>query len=376
MRIVPVNYLKILHIYKSYYPDSVGGVEKLIQTLSSYTALHGVENKLITTTKRDTYDVKHIDNLEVHYYPQTFAYASCPVSLQLARQYKKHYNHADIIHYHFPWPFADFLHLMFAHNKPTLVTYHSDIVKQKILKIFYQPLMNYFLSAVTCIAPTSDNYLNSSPVLDKYRQKCTVIPIGLNEYNLSPAHLTTWQKRLSNPFLLFVGTLRYYKGLDYLLEAMQKINANLVIAGSGPYEQKLKDKAQQLHLDNVIFTGYVDDADKAALYHLCKIVVMPSHLRSEAFCLSLVEGLMFGKPLISTEIGTGSSFVNQNNITGLIVEPQNPSALRAAIQKLLTNDDLCAQLGRAARQRYEQLFTADKMAENYLEIYRKLSQKR
>lgn len=367
--------MKILHIYKSYYPDTIGGVEKVIQSLAAATAKFGVENNLITTTKRTKPYVELIDNLEVYYYPKTFEYASCPISWQLAKTFKQHLDHADIIHYHFPYPFADLLHCLFAANKPSIVTYHSDIIKQKILNFFYTPLMNCFLNRMNYIIATSGNYLQSSPVLTKYLNKCKVIPIGISEQDYpTPTleKLAQWKKIVGSDFLFFIGTLRYYKGLEYLLPAMQGSSATLVIAGTGPEEKRLKEKARLLNLNNIIFLGRIDEEDKTALYKLCKLIVMPSHLRSEAFCISLLEGLMFGKPLISTEIGTGSSFVNEHNVTGLIVEPKNPTALRSAIEKLLNNHDLCKKFSEAARKRYEKLFSADKMAHDYLTIYKKL----
>ena len=126
-----------------------------------------------------------------------------------------------------------------------------------------------------------------------------------------------------------------------------------------------------MKLKNVRFIGRVDEQDKSALYQLCRAVVIPSHLRSEAYCLTLVEGLMFGKPLISTEIGTGTSFVNQHNETGFVVAPQNPLQLREALQQLQNDEALCQQFGQAARKRYEVFFTAERMAKLYFELYKK-----
>lgn len=366
--------MKILHIYKSYYPEAWGGVEKFIQTLARVTPATQCQHQLLTTTQKRQGRSQGFPSLTAHYFPKTWEAASCPVSLTMLRQAKPYLEWADLIHYHFPWPFADVVSLLQSTRKPYIITYHSDIVKQKILKLPYLPLMNHFLKKSTAIITTSQNYLTTSKPLEKYRSKCQVIPQGLLDADYWPAQaqrLEHWRQQVGETFFLFVGVLRHYKGLNYLLEAVANSNIPVVIAGTGPKEQELKQQAQQLQLKNVKFVGYVDDADKNALLQLAKAVVVPAHLRAEAFCLTLVEGLMFGKPLISTDIGTGTSFVNQHNKTGFVVAPKNTMQLRQALEKIMTDEVLCQQFGKAARQWYEENFTANQMAKGYMEIYHK-----
>ena len=101
-------------------------------------------------------------------------------------------------------------------------------------------------------------------------------------------------------------------------------------------------------------------------------VVFPSHLRSEAFGISLLEGAMYGKPLISSEIGTGTSYINVAGKTGLVVPPSDPQALRAAMQFLWEHPVEATGMGAQARARYEQYFTADEMMAAYAKLYRHL----
>src|SRR5690606_1882198 len=108
----------------------------------------------------------------------------------------------------------------------------------------------------------------------------------------------------------------------------------IVIAGSGPIEGELKRQAAELNLRNVHFLGHVSDREKVALFKLSRAVVFPSYLRSEAFGVTLLEGAMFGRPLISTEIGSGTSHVNIHGETGLVVPPGSPKALRAGMDRL------------------------------------------
>jgi rhamnosyl/mannosyltransferase len=127
-----------------------------------------------------------------------------------------------------------------------------------------------------------------------------------------------------------------------------------------------------LKLKNVHFIGALPDVDKVALLQLCYAVVFPSHLRSEAFGLSLLEGAMFGKPMISSEIGTGTSYINVNGETGIVVEPSNPEAFRNAMKTLWDNPNIAAAMGKRAEERYWELFTAEQMAANYAKLYQEL----
>jgi rhamnosyl/mannosyltransferase len=137
----------------------------------------------------------------------------------------------------------------------------------------------------------------------------------------------------------------------------------------------LKGHAQRLGLKNVMFLGAVSEVDKVALLQLCYALAFPSHLRSEAFGISLLEGAMYGKPMISSEIGTGTSYINSDGETGLVVPPSDPLALRNAMQLLWDNPPMAAQMGQRAEARYWELFTSDKMAERYVELYKNLRKK-
>jgi len=143
-----------------------------------------------------------------------------------------------------------------------------------------------------------------------------------------------------------------------------------VLLGTGPIEAELKKQAKKLGLKKIHFLGFLPDEDKVALIKLCQAIVFPSHLRSEAFGISLLEGAMFGKPMISSEIGTGTSYVNINKVTGLVVPPSDPEALSEAMSYLWNNPDVAQEMGQRAEERYRQLFTGDKMASAYADLYR------
>jgi glycosyltransferase involved in cell wall biosynthesis len=371
--------MRVLHFYKTYYPDSVGGVEQVIRQMCVGTGRLGVTNQVLSLSRKPNLQPFEFEGHMVHRVPQNFELASNAVSVQAIGQLARMAAKADVVHYHFPWPFMDLAHFMARVNKPTVVTYHSDIVRQKALLRLYQPLQHRFLSSVDAIVATSPNYLGSSAVLDRYRDKTRVITFGLNKSSYpepDQARLDHWRAKVGPKFFLFVGVLRYYKGLHILLDAVAGTDYPVVIVGAGPIEQELKAHAERLGLTRVMFVGALNDLDKVALLKLCYAVSFPSHLRSEAFGISLLEGAMFGKPMISSEIGTGTTYINIHGQTGLVVPPSDHEALRAAMRRLWDNPEAARDMGRRAEARYWQLFTSEQMAEGYVALYQELMARR
>lgn len=365
--------VKVLFVYKSYYPETRGGVEECIHALCLGLARLGVECAVAVCAANPTLSVPEFP-YPVYRFKTTFEAASCPISLDFLKNFKSLADQFDIIHYHFPWPYADVLQLLSMSKKPYVVSYQSDIVRQKYLKIVYEPIMHQFLKGAKTIIAASPPYMESSPVLQRYQDKTICIPIGTERSlycNLDPQCLSQWKARVGDNFVLFIGVLRYYKGLDYLLEAAKDINATIVIAGKGPEKEHLESLAKSLHLDNIKFVGFVSDEDKVALLTLCRMVVAPAHLRSEAFCISLLEGLLFNKPLVSTELGTGTSFVNTHNKTGLVVPPADAKALASAINTLLNDPKAYETYQTNTQSHYENYFTLDNMAKSMLDCYEK-----
>ena len=367
--------MKVLHFYKTYFPDTIGGVEQVIRQLVLSSALLGIKNEILVLSPSNTVRTVKIDNCYVHRCRSNFQIASTPFSISVFLKFIQLAKESDIIHYHFPYPFADLLHLVTQVNKPTVVTYHSDIIRQKYLLKLYWPLMNKFLGNVNSIVATSPNYQKSSKLLLRFSKKVSVIPIGLDKSTYKVAskdRLEYWRKKFGNKFFLFVGVLRYYKGLHTLIEAACNSNYRIVIVGSGPIEKEIKEHAKNLGVENIHFIGFLQEEDKAALLTISYAILFPSHLRSEAFGISLLEGAMYGKPLISSEIGTGTSYINIDGKTGLVVPPGNSSALRQAMDYLWNRPAIAKEMGKRAETRYWDLFTADKMAKSYNDLYKSI----
>ncbi|QBY54019.1 glycosyltransferase family 4 protein [Cupriavidus oxalaticus] len=377
--------MRVLQVFKTYYPDSFGGVEQVIRQIATSSAAYGVTCKVFAPSPAAA-DVRTVqeDGVDVIQVPCTIEIASTPFAIRALGPFREAAAWADVIHYHFPWPFGDLLHLLGQPRKPAVVTYHSDIVRQKALLQLYKPLQRKFLDSMRAIVATSPNYAETSETLQRHKDKVSVIPIGVNESAYprpDPARVAAWRDRVGEGFFLFIGVIRYYKGLHILLDALGPAvasttrNVRVVIVGSGPVENDLRRQALALKLDNVEFLGAVSEEDKMALLQLCLAVVFPSHLRSEAYGITLVEGAMSGKPLISAELGTGSSFVNIDGRTGLVVPPRDPQALRQAMDRLVSHPEEVARMGREARVRFEAVFTADRMTSAYADLYQRVCDK-
>src|SRR5262249_5228662 len=143
-----------------------------------------------------------------------------------------------------------------------------------------------------------------------------------------------------------------------------------VIVGDGPQGGALRAQAQRLRLgDQVHFAGSV--SDDALLDHLgaAAIGLLPSSTPTEAFGLSMVEMMAAGLPVVSTELGTGTSFVNAHGETGLVVQPWDPPALASAIQGLLADSALRRRMGGAGRERVGRLFTVEAMMSGMDRLY-------
>jgi rhamnosyl/mannosyltransferase len=372
--------IKVLHVCKT-FNEGEGGVERFVDILCFALNKQGVQSSVATTASQSQPSVVRMANQTIFYFPRNLTIASCPISFSFLKDFAKLAADHDVIHYHFPWPWADAAALVKANRKPSIVTYHSDIIRQRLFMPFYRPLMRRFLRRADRIVATSDNLRQTSPVLRHYQNKTSVIPLGLNREQYpkpDPARLDQWREKFrewgigeGEPFLA-VGALRYYKGLEFLLEAVRGTNLKLLIAGSGAFGSRLKKFCADRGIANARFLGHVSEEDKICLIKLSRAVVSSSHLRSEAFCISLLEGLMFEKPLISTELGTGTSFVNRHGLTGLVVPPADARALRDAMYKLASDENLYQQFKENTRVHFETHFRADKITESYVQIYKQL----
>ncbi len=370
----------VLHVYRTYFPDPPGGLQEAIRQIALSTGAHGVANTIFTLSPQPEPDLLLRPEARVVRCRSWAAPASCDVGGPAAfATFSRLARDTDVVHYLFPWPFADVLHAAVRPCRPAVLTYISDVVRQRWLGAAYAPLMWRTLRQMRVIVANSPSYARTSAVLSHpdIRAKVRVIPLGIEERSYpkegDDSILTRLGLGADEPFFLFIGVLRYYKGVHFLVQAAKTLGAKVVIAGSGPEGASLQALATKTGANNVIFAGQVSDAEKVALLKRCRALVLPSHLCSEAYGMVLVEAAMFGRPLICCEIGTGTSYVNAHEETGFVVAPQSPEALLQAMNVLLADDNLAASMGRAARARYERLFSGPALGRAYAALFREVA---
>lgn len=363
--------LRILQVYKDYFPV-VGGIENHVKLLATRLIYdYGMDVRvLVTNTGRDTV-VSEENGLQVIKAGRFGTVASTPISLSLLKEMGR--QEVDLAHLHFPYPMGEMAYLLRGRSKRLILTYHSDIVRQRRLLSLYRPFLWRILHRADRIIASSPNYIRSSPFLQKVEEKCTVIPFGIELKPWEKVDLEEVQglrQRYEPPLLLFVGRFRYYKGLTYLLEAMKGIEATLLLVGSGPLEGELKHQVVRDHLQTKVFSlGELADEKLPALYHASDLFILPACERAEAFGIAQVEAMACGLPLVSTELGTGTTYVNTNEETGIVVPPRDPGALAMAVNFLLENESLRRQMGEKAKERARREFDADLMVRRIVQLY-------
>jgi len=202
-----------------------------------------------------------------------------------------------------------------------------------------------------------------------------VVPFGidLDSFALRIGEVDQVQelrRRHGERIMLFLGVLRYYKGLEVLIRAMVPVTGRLLIAGRGPQRAALEALTRELDLtDRISFLGEASEAERRLLLHACDVFVLPSIDRSEAFGIAQLEAMACGKPVVASDLPTGVRLVNQGGVTGMLVPRGDPDALAGALNQLLEDDALRARLGKAARLRVEQEFTAERMIARTLDVY-------
>jgi len=367
--------MKVLHIYKDYYPPVIGGIEKHINLLAHGLEERGIEVNVLVSNTGTKLEREKINGISVTKAPQLGRFASAPLNITFPFLLRELGKKVDILHFHFPNPTGELSYLLSGLEHKPVVSYHSDIIRQVNLLKLYGPFLMKFLEKTEIILVSSYNYLNSSKWLMRFRNKCKVIPYGhklpaLEFYPETNRKIAALHQRYGSFILLFVGRFRNYKGLHILIESMKKVKGKLLLIGAGPIGKTLRRQVAGAKLDKkVFFLGELPDQEMVLHLHACDILILPSHLRSEAFGFVQLEAMACGKPVISTELKTGTSFVNQNRKTGLVIRPNDVQALAEAINYLLANPEIRENYGKAGVERVEKYFAMEKMVDNIIEVY-------
>jgi rhamnosyl/mannosyltransferase len=366
--------MRVLQLGKFYDPF-IGGMETVLKEICESLAEQVQFQVIVANTRcRTEHENKKIPVTRVASMGRLFSCSMAPSFPLWARKFD-----ADLIHVHLPNPLAELSALIADREIPVVAQFHSDIVRQRSLLRLYAPLLDAFYRRANCIIVPTPRHIEVSRFVSKYREKCRIVPFGVSipRFELDE----TGRKKVGElrdglPSVLCVGRLVTYKGVEFLIRAVQGIKARLWIAGAGPLDGSLRNLAQEKGIaDRIEFLGQVSDQELVAYYHACDVFVLPSITNAEMFGVVQLEAMACRKPVISTNLPTGVSWVNQHGKTGYLVPPRNAEELAKRIKHLISNPQLREEMGEAGRMRVEQRFTSTKMAEAMLQVYKEMLNK-
>jgi len=361
--------LKVLQLGKFYHP-SFGGIETVLKNISEGLVKTGNQVTVLCSSQNSKGGDEWINGVRVIRAPCFGSAFSQPICPSLALKLIRILPEFDVVQIHTPHPFTEGITSLLPERIPLVASYHSDVIRQKLLLPFYKPLLMKFLRRADRIVVATPNHIQHSPYLSMpdVQPKCRVIPYGLDPARFVAS--TTPQNQFG-AYVLFVGRLVSYKGVHTLIEAIRQTPFQLVIVGEGPCQSELEALAKTLRIeDRVHFMGKVESEVKmASLFSDCRIFVLPSITRAEAFGVVQLEAMAYGKPVIVSRLDSGVTLVNQDGVTGLHVEPRNSHDLAQAITRLMTDEPLRAKLGEAARTRFLEEYTFEKMVQRYSDLF-------
>jgi len=372
--------MKVLQLGK-FYPPHIGGIESVIYEITEELNRRGVKCDVLCSNSKREYKEEVIKRETYQYRViRTKSYGrilSTSITPQMISKLREIINEYDIIHLHHPDPMANLaLFLSKFDRKKLVVHWHSDIIRQNLILKFYKPLLNWILKRANVIIATSPKYIEESKQLLPFKEKCVVIPLGIKKDKLcsdSEAVSNLREKYKGKKIIFSLGRFIAYKGFEYLIESARHLPLDyiILIGGEGPLRRKYEKIIKKYNLfDKVKLLGRLPQNMLGNYYNACDVFCLPSVSKNEAFGLVIIEAMSFGKPIVATNIkGSGVSWVNQDGITGLNVEPKNPKKLAQAIKFICSNKKVYKKFSENALKRFNEEFTIDKEVSRILEVY-------
>ncbi len=359
--------LCLLHIGK-FYPPHMGGIETHLRDLVAHqSALMRVEVLVANECART--DIDYLDGATVSRIATVAQLASMPLCPMLP--FRLSGRSDTLVHMHLPNPWAAFSLLASRHPGRLVITHHSDTLGRRGLRRISDPVVSRAMQQAAAIIVTSHRYLQSSEELVRYRDKCHVIPLGIDPAIFSRVHpeqVREIRRQHGSNLILAIGRLVSYKGFEYLIRAMRDVDAKLLLIGTGPLHAHLNRMLQDLKLSHkVTLMGYIDDV--RPYFKAAQLLVLPSVSRAESFGMVQLEAMAAGIPVVNTEIESGVPEVSPHGVTGLTVPPRNAYALAQAITSLLRSPEMREHYGQNGLQRIRQQFTVAQMLDRTLQVY-------
>ncbi len=356
--------MRILEIGKYYAPQR-GGMETALVDLCEGLAGRGHQVRAVVASPDDRTVAEKVGRVEVRRVASWGVVRSVPVCPSLPATVRAALRdfRPDLMHLHLPHPLGALAVLSARSDVPLLLSYHSDIVRQRRLLRLWSPVGRRLLDHAQRIHVTSQALVDTSPVLAPYRDRCVAVPLGVRTERFArpdPARVQQWIDELGPDFVLFVGRLVYYKGLDVLFEALRGTSIRVVIAGEGPMRTEWETLSRVLGVAaQVRFLGEVSDRALPALYGAARAFVLPSQEPSEAFGLVQLEAMAAGLPMVVCRASEGVVSVHEEGRTALLVPTRDPDALRSALLRVCEDEGEAAALGRAAQKRVRAFYALE-----------------
>ena len=370
--------LRVCHLSK-YYPPAPGGIETHVRTLARAQADLGAEVRVFCVNHASSRTgAEHDGPVEVVRFGRRASGAKidyCPGLASVIRGVE-----ADVLHLQAPNPTMILALLRARPRTPLVITYQSDVVKQRLRAALFRPLERALYRRAAMILPTSPTYAAGSAFLRRYAEKTQVVPMGidlgpyLEPSGADRARAEAIRAEYAGPIWLGCGRLIYYKGFPVAVRALSHVRGTLLIVGDGPDRPRLEAEAEALGVrDRVAFLGAMPYQEIVPYYLAADAFWFPSVARSEAFGLVQVEAMACGTPVINAAIPhSGVAWVSPDGETGLTVPVDDPAALAAAANRLIAEPGLRERLGASARERAVREFDHRVMARRSLDVYRRV----
>lgn len=365
---------KILHTYKIYKPEVEGGIPEVIATLVSRDS--ELSSSILVARKFGFSRTSQIDGAHVTATGSLGNLFSMPVSPAYPIAFGKYARQADIVVHHAPFPLSDIaITANFPDHVGLIIFWHAEVVGRKLLRYAVGPFVDRALLRADKIIVSHESMINHSDVLKPHAPKIKIVPFGtdLNFWGTLDENQSIRMRRISGTYqrlVVFVGRLVEYKGLDILLNAISRIDAQLAIVGDGPLRGKLERQSRSLGIaDRVLFHGLLPQSEIKTFLHAAQLLVLPSTTIAEAYGLVQMEAMAAGCPVVNTNLPTAVPHIARHNLEGLTVPPKDPVALASACEAILDNPQLRSRLSRAARSRALSEYGADVFRSRMAVIY-------
>lgn len=368
--------MKVLQVSKFYWPVR-GGIESTVRELTEGLNRAGCRTDVLCAHQRA---VSETERFESGYQVVRAGSLGQLLSTSLAPAMVGHLRRLapdhQVLHLHMPDPMAALALWLVRPRGHVVVHWHSDVIRQRRALKLYEPLQRWLLQRADVVVATSQAYADASAPLRPWLHKVQVVPIGISDLHSranSEKAAAIRQRYRGRKLVFALGRMTRYKGFEVLIEAAAALpdDVAVLIGGAGELLETYRSRIARRGLaGKVDLLGAIDEADLPSHFEACDVFCLPSTMRSEAYGVAMVEAMMMGKPIVAADIvGSGVPWINRPGVTGLNVPVGQPAALAAALCRLLEDEALRGRFGAAARLRYLDEFTAERMTERMMALY-------